>query len=174
MNYIENNDFQFISKCYTGNDKSFCVILPKEREGISSLETTMNKPLLDTIFKHVVLTEVDLSLPKFKLEASYSLNESLSRLGLKKAFTNGADFSGISLQSNLKISEVLHKAYIQVNEFKTEAAGVTALTVADILMPVEHLKPDTKIFNADHPFLFMIVDTKTKGIIFMGRYVKRE
>ena len=174
LNYFENNDFQFISKYYKGNDKSFCVILPKVREGISSLEATMNKPMLDSIFKQAVLSDVDLSLPKFKLEGSYSLNESLRKLGLKRAFSKDADFSGISVQSKLKINEVLHKTYIQMNEFKTEAAAVTSVYCTDGLMPVEPLKPETKVFNANHPFLFMILDTKTKGVIFMGRYVKKE
>jgi len=174
LNYFENNDFQFISKYYKGNDKSFCVILPKVREGISSLEATMNKPMLDSIFKQAVLSDVDLSLPKFKLEGNYSLNESLRKLGLKRAFSKDADFSGISVQSKLKINEVLHKTYIQMNEFKTEAAAVTSVYCTDGLMPVEPLKPETKVFNANHPFLFMILDTKTKGVIFMGRYVKKE
>ena len=88
-NYFENADFQFISKYYAGKDKSFCVILPKKRYGISSIDTIVDKLMLDTIFKHVTSTLVDLSIPKFKLEASYSLNESLSKLGLKRAFAAG-------------------------------------------------------------------------------------
>jgi len=171
MNYFENDDFQFISKNYKGNDKSFCVILPKKREGISAVEKIMDKPILDSIFKLVVLTDVELSLPKFKMETSYTLNESLLQLGLKKAFTREADFSGISSPSQLKISEVLHKTYIEINEVNTKAAGVTAIDCTDGLMLPD---PQRKIFKADHPFLFMIIDSKTKGIIFMGRFVKQQ
>ena len=172
--YFENADFQFISKYYAGKDKSFCVILPKKRCGIFSIDASMDKLILDSIFKHTTSTLVDLSMPKFKLEASYSLKESLSKLGLKKAFADNADFSGISTSSRLKINNVIHKTYIEVNEEKTEAAAVTTIDCTDGLMPHDDLAPKPKVFNANHPFMFMIIDTQTKGIIFMGRYVKQQ
>jgi len=172
--YFENADFQFISKDYAGKDKSFCVVLPKKRDGISSIDTIIGKSTFDSIFKLKTSTLVDLSIPKFKLEASYSLNESLSKLGLKKAFTVGADFSGISTTSQLKINNVIHKTYIEVNEEKTEAAAATTINYSDGLMVYDEHAPKPKVFNADHPFMFMIIDSKTKGIIFMGRYVKKQ
>jgi len=173
-NYFENADFQFISKEYAGKDKLFCVILPKKRGGISSIDTIMNKTILDSIFKYETSTLVDLSIPKFKLEANYSLNETLSTLGLKKAFTVDADFSGISNTSRLRINNVIHKTYIEVNEEKTEAAAATTIYFSDGLIPYDKLAPKPKEFNADHPFMFMIIDSKTKGIIFLGRYVKQQ
>jgi len=172
--YFENADFQFISKDYAGKDKSFCMILPKKRYGISSIDASMDKLILDSIFKHATSTLVDLSMPKFKLEASYSLNESLSKLGLRKAFANDANFSGISTSSRLKINKVIHKTYIEVNEEKTEAAAATSIDCTDGLIPYDELAPKPKVFNANHPFMFMIIDTQTKGIIFMGRYVKQQ
>jgi len=174
FNYFENADFQYLSKYYEGKDKSFCVILPKKRNGISSIDTMMDKTLLDSIFQHETSALVDLSLPKFKLEASYSLNESLSKLGLKRAFAVDADFSGISTTSRLRINKVIHKTYIEVNEEKTEAAAVTTIDCIDGLVPYDNLAPKPKVFNADHPFLFMIIDSKTKGIIFLGRYAKEQ
>jgi serpin B len=173
-NYFENADFQYISKDYAGKDKSFCVILPKKRDGICSIDTIMDKTTLDSIFKLKTSTLVDLSIPKFKLEASYSLNKSLSKLGLKNAFAVGADFSGISATSHLKISHIIHKTHIEINEEMTEAAAATKISCADGLMPYDELAPKPKVFIADHPFMFMIIDTKTKGIIFMGRYVKQQ
>jgi len=173
-NYFENADFQFISKYYAGKDKSFCVILPKKRDGISSIDASIDKLILDSIFKHATSTLVDLSMPKFKLEASYSLNESLSKLGLKRAFEVDADFSGISTTSRLRLNKVIHKTYIEVNEEKTEAAASTTIEITDGLMPHDDLAPKPKVFHADHPFMFMIIDTQTKGIIFMGRYVKQQ
>ena len=173
MNYFENGDFQFIAKYYKGNDKSFCVILPKTRYGISAIESVMDKSLFDSIFNHVASIEVDLSIPKFKMEKSYSLNKSLSNLGLKKAFTT-ADFTGISTTSRLQISKVTHKTFIEVSEEKTEAAAVTTVSYSDGLMPVDDQKPKPKEFKANHPFIFMIIDSKTKGIIFMGRYVNAQ
>jgi serpin B len=171
-NYYENADFQFISKDYEGKDKSFCVILPKKRYGISSIDASMNKLILDSILKRATSTLVELTMPKFKLEASYSLNKPLSKLGLGKAFTFGADFSGISTSSRLKIDNVIHKTFIEINEEKTEAAAATAIGCPDGLMPYDEHAPKPKVFNANHPFMFMIIDTQTKSIIFMGRYVK--
>ena len=173
MDYFENNDFQMIAKYYKGYDKSFCVILPKKRYGISAIETRMNKSLFDSILNHVVIKEVVLSIPKLRLETSYSLKESLSRLGLEKAFTDKADFTGISAQPLLKISNVSQVAYINVDEVKTEAAAVTKITMSYFGSTI-HPKPKPIIyFTADHPFLFLIIDNQTKGIVFMGRYVKK-
>jgi len=127
--------------------------------------------LIDSVFKNCSYTQVDLSMPKFKLETNYSLNESLIKLGLKVAFTDYADFSGISLETSLKISNVNHKAYIEVNEEETEAAAVTAIAMVNSTSPGGPV-PKPKIFKADHPFIFMIIDNKTKGILFIGRYVQ--
>jgi serpin B len=174
MDYFENNDFQMIAKYYKGYDKSFCVILPKKRYGISAIETRMDKSLFDSILNHVVIKEVVLSIPKLRLETGYSLKESLSRLGLEKAFTDKADFTGISAQPLLKISNVSQVAYINVDEVKTEAAAVTKITMSYIGSTI-HPKPKPIIyFTADHPFLFLIIDNQTKGIVFMGRYVKKQ
>jgi len=174
MDYFENNDFQMIAKYYKGYDKSFCVILPKKKYGISAIETRMDKSLFDSILNHVVIKEVVLSIPKLRLETGYSLKESLSRLGLEKAFTDKADFTGISAQPLLKISNVSQVAYINVDEVKTEAAAVTKITMSYIGSTI-HPKPKPIIyFTADHPFLFLIIDNQTKGIVFMGRYVKKQ
>jgi Serine protease inhibitor len=171
--YFENADFQFISKYYAGKDKSFCMILPKKRYGISSIDASIDKLILDSIFKHSTSTLVDLSMPKFKLEASYSLNESLSKLGLKKAFADDANFLGISTSSRLRINKIIHKTYIEVNEEKTEAAAATRIDCINGIILYDELAPKPKVFNANHPFMFMIIDNQTKSIIFMGRYVKQ-
>lgn len=173
LSYFENTDFQFMSKYYKGNDKSFCVILPKKRYGISSIETMLKKSLLDSIFRNIVSNEVELTLPKFKIETNYSLNDALITLGLKKAFSDYADFSGISKNPRLKISDVSHMAYIKIDEEKTEAAAVTGLRMM-VASSAKGPKPKPKIFKADHPFVFMIIDNKTKGIIFIGKYVKEK
>jgi serpin B len=172
LDYYENADFQFISKQYIGNDKSFCVILPKNRYGISDIEAKLCKSLTDTIFNTISNVEVVVSMPKFKFERSYSLNESLMKLGLQKAFSRLADFSGITTTEPLMISTINHKAYIEINEEKTEAAAATIvmMTASAAWGPT----PEPKVFKADHPFIFMILDNKTKAIIFIGRYVKPE
>lgn len=174
MDYFENNEFQMIAKYYKGYDKSFCVILPKKRYGISSIETRMDKSLFDSIWNHVAIKEVVLSVPKLRMETSYSLKESLSRLGLEKAFTEKANFTGISYKPLLKISNISQIAFIDVDEVKTEAAAVTKISMQYAgIVGHPKLKPII-CFTADHPFLFLIIDNQTKGIVFMGRYVKKQ
>ena len=172
LRYFENDDFQFVSIPYEGFDKSFCIILPKKTYGISDIETVMNNELLESILKNSNNLMVKLSLPKFKLETSYSLIEPLKRLGLKTAFTPNADFSYITREEPLMINEIKHKAYIEIDEKKTVAAATTASLMVSLSMGGPLPKP--KIFKADHPFIFMIVDNKTKGIIFMGKFVRPE
>jgi serpin B len=169
LGYYENKDFQFITKPYIGNDKLFCVILPSSRFGITDVETKLGRSIIDTIFQSIKFVEVNLSLPRFKLETSFSLNEPLKKLGLLIAFTPKADFTGITTEKELMISNVKHKAYIEVNEEKTEAAAASLVAMRPI--SAGESRPAPKIFKADHPFLFMILDNKTKSILFIGRYV---
>lgn len=172
LNYYENKDYQFISKAYEGDDKSFCIILPKNRYGLIDIENIFTNSILDTIINNTDYLEVKLSVPKFKLEKSYSLIEPLNKLGLKKAFTPDADFSGITSEAPLMINKVNHKAYIEIDEEKTEAAAATNVTMK--VGSPGGPKPKPKIFKADHSYTFMIIDNKTKGIIFIGRYVQPE
>ena len=96
-------------------------------------------------------------IPRFKLEYEASLNDTLKALGMDIAFGSGADFSGMG--PSLFISEVRHKAVVEVNEEGTEAAAVT------VVVGVTSLPP---IFRVDRPFFFAIYDTKTETILFMG------
>jgi serpin B len=174
LSYYENKDFKFISKPYQGDDKSFCIILPKMRYGLVDVEKELTNYTIDKILNNSNYLPVRLAIPKFKLEADYSLIEPLKKLGLHRAFnTTKADFSGITIDEPLMINEVTHKTYIEINEERTEA--VAATTITSVLGGADgRAKPKPKIFKADHPFAFMIIDNKTKGIIFIGRYVRPE
>ena len=85
---------------------------------------------------------------------------------MKLAFSAEADFSGISERKDLCISDVIHKAYVDVNEEGTEAAAATAVVVRAM---AARLTEPTPVFRADHPFLFLIRDTKSGSVLFMGR-----
>ena len=113
--------------------------------------------------------EVDAYLPKFKLETSFGLKPTLEAMGMKRAFSRDADFSGISSTEPLYISAVLHKAYVDVNEEGTEAAAATGVVVGAMAARVPQPVP---VFRADHPFLFVIRDTQAGSILFMGRLTK--
>ena len=113
--------------------------------------------------------EVITSLPKFKLETSFELNRTLQAMEMKLPFSPEADFSGISSAEALYVSAVVHKAYVDVNEEGTEAAAATGVIVGAMAAP---LPQPTPVFRADHPFLFLIRDTKAGSILFMGRLTK--
>jgi len=170
LDYYENIDFQFISKPYIGHDKTFCIILPVHKYGINRIEDKFDKSLLDTIFQNITKVEVQLSLPKFKFETGYNLSNPLIKLGMQSAFCQKADFSGITRDTALMLSTVSHRAYIKVDEEKTEAAALTTAGASSTSVERNEFVP--KIFKADHPFIFLVLDNKTKAIIFMGRFVK--
>uniref|UniRef100_G1SN67 Serpin domain-containing protein n=1 Tax=Oryctolagus cuniculus TaxID=9986 RepID=G1SN67_RABIT len=111
------------------------------------------------------VVEVNVRLPRFRLEDSYILNSDLARLGVHDLFQSGkADLSGISAARDLFISKIVHKSFVEVNEEGTEAAAATAgIAVFCMLMPEEH-------FTADHPFLFLIRHNPTSHILFLGRF----
>lgn len=109
--------------------------------------------------------EVEVFLPRFKLEENYDMKDVLRSLGMTDAFEEGqADFSGMSSQRDLCLSKVVHKSFVEVNEEGTEAAAATA---AVMRYRCGRLTPR---FCADHPFLFFIQHSKTNGILFCGRF----
>lgn len=111
--------------------------------------------------------EVIVSFPRFKLETEFKLKVVLCGLYAELAFSDEADFSGIG-EEPLKISEVVHKAFVEVNEEGTEAAAATAMGMV-LCAGVGSPPPPPKVFKADHPFLFFIRDRKTNAVLFSGR-----
>ena len=111
------------------------------------------------------LGNLQLNLPKFKLEETYDIKSTLRSTGMSDAFNQSkADFSGMSLEKNLFLSNVFHKSFVEVNEQGAEAAAGTGSEVS-----VRIKLPSIK-FNADHLFLFFIRHNKTNSILFYGRF----
>ncbi|KAH0617963.1 hypothetical protein JD844_016781 [Phrynosoma platyrhinos] len=171
MTYIADYQTKILEVPYVDKELSMIILLPDEIEdnstGLEKLEreTTYEK-LIDWINPEMMdLTEVELSLPKFKLEETYDLKPILISMGMSEAFDQlKADFSGMSPQNDLCLSEVVHKSFVEVNEEGTEAAAATA---AVMNMRCARIVPQ---FIADHPFLFFICHNKTRSILFYGRY----
>lgn len=165
--YYENHRFQFISKPYKDSHLSFCIILPKELFGLDEIEKTVNADSLQSIVENAVSTRTSLYLPKFNLESGYRLGGALRQMGLGVAFSDESDFSGITEEVPLALEEIAHKTIIELDEEKTEAAAATATAIY-----VRGTSPSYKIFKADHPFMFFVMDNRSKAILFMGRYMK--
>ena len=108
-------------------------------------------------------------LPKFKMTSEFDLGDVLASMGMSLAFSDKADFSGMSAQEQLYFSAVIHKAFVDVNEEGTEAAAATAVAVR---LAAELPRPEEPVeFRADHPFMFLIRDSRTQAVLFLGRLV---
>ncbi len=110
--------------------------------------------------------EVQVSLPRFKMEETYDMKSLLISMGMEDVFDGQkVNLSGMSSNNDLVVSKVVHKAFVEVNEEGTEAAGATGIVISVMSMP---LPPKT--FIADHPFLFFIRHNASNSILFSGRF----
>ena len=110
-------------------------------------------------------THVDLHLPRFKMEESYDLKDTLRTMGMVNIFNGDADLSGMTGSRGLSVSKVLHKAFVEVTEEGAEAAAATAVVVVELSSPSTNEE-----FHCNHPFLFFIRQNKTNSILFYGRF----
>ena len=166
--YLETDDAQVLELPYKRGVYSMLVYLPKERDGLAELEHRLTVDGLIEDVQDLPRRRVHLSLPRFEITSSFSLGEALVRLGMRTAFVaDKADFTRMSLNPDLYISDVLHKAFVKADENGTEAAAATAVIMATEGAIVEMAPPLE--FLADHPFLFVIRYRSTGSILFMGR-----
>lgn len=165
--YMENDTFQGLELPYVKDELSMIILLPKDSDGLAELEKTLTPENLSQWLNRLYRREVVVGVPKFKATTQFSLASVLESMGMKDAFSEKADFSGMDGKKDLFISAVIHKAYVDVNEEGTEAAAATGVT-----MKLTSLGPsETPVFRADHPFLFLIRDSHSAGILFLGRVV---
>jgi serpin B len=167
--YYEDDFLQSIEIPYTGDKVSLVVFLPKDRGGIDDIESKLDYSYYSKIvacFSRIRTQKVILSFPKFKTTLSFELGKALSNMGMPVAFNQHlADFTGMSKDS-LYISKVIHKAFIDVSEEGTEAAAATAVVMK---MSMSVAPRPIPVFNANHPFIFVIRDEATGAILFMGK-----
>ena len=159
--YRETDDLQVLELPYVGGDLSMLVLLPRERDGLPALEAALTVENLALWTQRLHATEVQVLLPRFKLSGEFDLGETLKAMGMVDAF-DAADFSGMTGQRDLFISAVVHKAFVDVNEEGTEAAAATAVVMGRGFS-------FTPVFEADHPFLFLLRENSTGSILFLGR-----
>ncbi|KAH7941856.1 hypothetical protein HPB49_017978 [Dermacentor silvarum] len=151
---------------YIGETFSMVILVPDEVEGLPFLEGQLTESRLRSALNSLAMKDnVELTLPKFKLEYSASLNDALSALGAKDLFSDSADLSGIFESGKASVSQVFHKAFVQVDEEGTEAAAATAEIGMGSSAPSD--KPVTSVV-VDHPFMFLIRKNEGNVILFMG------
>jgi len=163
--YAEADTLQVLEMPYKGEELSMVILLPKKTDGITELEQKLMPENFSKWLGTIRRRQVTVSVPKFKMTSKFDLRGALYVMGMTDAFTRNADFSGMTDNRDLFLSAVVHQAYVDVNEEGTEAAAATGG-----VMRVTSIGPDeTPVFRADHPFLFLIRDTKTGSLLFLGR-----
>ncbi len=158
--YAETSSLQILEMKYGDGSLAFDILLPKPGSGLPDDPTTA--------LAEIKPRTVEITIPKFRTDAQFSLRETLSRMGMPAAFDAAlADFSGIDGRRDLVLSDVVHKAFVDVSEEGTEAAAATGATIS-----LTAMSPASRVvFRADHPFAFLIRDTRTGVILFAGRLV---
>jgi serpin B len=168
FNYFENNALQVLEMPYDGDHLSMVVFLPKAKNGIGALENSLDTGQVENWLAALREQKVIVALPKFQMTCAFNLKKVLKALGMTDAFdVRRADFSGMTPDpAGLFISDVIHKAFMDVNEEGTEAAAATAvvMTLGTAARP-----GPVPVFRADHPFVFLIRDKTSGSILFIGR-----
>ncbi|NXD35405.1 SPB11 protein, partial [Copsychus sechellarum] len=171
LGYIEEVAAQILELPYAQKSLSMIILLPGDEAdgsvgGLEQIESTITYEnlMLWASSENMFETTVEVYLPRFKLEGTFNLNEVLQEMGMTDIFTESkADLSAMTFAKSLVLSNVVHKAYMEVNEEGTVAAAGTGASIIRRSLPL------TEVFMANHPFLFFIRHNPTKAIIFFGK-----
>ena len=162
--YTKGDGYQAIELAYTGGTAAMDLIVPDEGN-FNQFESALTAQKLDEILGNMKPASVALGLPKFTFTHDFSLSSTLKTMGMSDAFDpNKADFSGMTGNHDLFISDVIHKAFVAVDEKGTEAAAATAV----MMQATSIIMTDVNL-TIDHPFIFVIRDTTSRQILFVGR-----
>ncbi|MEH1849075.1 MAG: serpin family protein [Nostoc sp.] len=165
--YYENKQFQAVSLPYGKDGKfSFYIFLPKQNSNLNAFYQNLNVENWEKWMTQFSKQKGFIRLPRFKTEYDITLNDALKTLGMEEAFSSKANFSGIG--KNLKISEVKHKTFVEVNEEGTEAAAATSV---GIVLTALRQEPEPFRMIVDHPFFCAIRDNQTGSVLFMGSII---
>lgn len=177
--YFKDQGFQILELPYgknkegTKQDLSMIILLPEEEESLKSLTeviTPQNISRWQEIIKNILPSEVEVYFPKFKFENKYFIGRNLREMGMPVAFSENADFSGMTGDRDLYIDEVIHQTFIEVDEEGTEAAAATAVIMKES-SGIDFEPDPIPIFRADRPFIFFIQDNRTNLILFFGKNI---
>jgi len=161
--YTEGEGYQAVELPYDGGELSMVILLP-EAGNFAAFEEELQAQQVSDIIKSLQRTEVALTMPRFEFDSEFSLRDTLAEMGMPIAVSGAADFSGMTGDPELFISDVVHKAFVAVDEAGTEAAAATA-----VIMDLTAV-PETPVeVTIDRPFIFLIRDIETGAILFVGR-----
>jgi serpin B len=161
--YTEGEGYQAVELLYDGDELSMVVLLPASGD-FQVFEEGLEAEKVSDIISGLQPAQVALTMPKFEFDSDFSLKDTLADMGMPIAFSEAADLSGMTGTRDLCISEVLHKAFVSVDEAGTEAAAATAVIVGETSVPAEPVE-----VTIDRPFIFLIRDVETGAILFIGR-----
>ena len=164
VSYTKGNGYQAVELPYKGGTAAMDIIVPDEGK-FNEVEASLDAKKLNEILSNMNPTSVALGLPKFKFTSEFNLSETLIGMGMDYPFDPSlADFSGMDGMRDLYISNVVHKAFVAVDEKGTEAAAATAVIAPSAMAPMFDVS-----LVIDRPFFFVIRDIPTGQILFIGR-----
>ena len=163
--YGEGDGYQAVELPYAGMKLSMVVLLP-EAGHFQAFASGLDAERLGQILENIRSRQVNLTLPKFTYESQFSLSQTLTAMGMTAPFNAGADFSGMTGSRDLFIDDVIHKAFVAVDEAGTEAAAATAVVMRLKAAPAKPID-----VTVDRPFLFCIRDIPTGTILFLGHVI---
>lgn len=169
FSYVQSKSYEAVELFYSGGQTSMVLIMPPDRESFRRLEQSLELSILENVLGKMETKYIDLVMPTWKAESvSFNLKEDLQNLGMRDAFDPQlADFTGISSVPELHISEIVQKTFIDVDEYGTEAAASTGITLTRYGTPDEVVA-----VHFNRPFLYLIRDIPTQSILFIGRLVE--
>jgi len=161
--YAEGDNYQVVELPYDGRELSMVILLPGDGQ-FETFESSMDYEMIEDIISDLSYQQVNVTIPKFEFESEFSLKKALMAMGMPIAFSADADFSGMTGNRDLAIDDVLHKAFVSVDEAGTEAAAATAVVMTLTAVPTPPV-----VVMVDRPFIFLIRDIETGTILFVGR-----
>jgi serpin B len=161
--YADGEGYQAVELAYDGGELSMVILIP-ESGHFQAFEEDLEAQRVRDIISDIQNAQVTLMMPKFEFDSEFSLKDTLAGMGMPVAFSGDADFSGMTGTLDLCISEVIHKAFVSLDEAGTEAAAATAVVMDESEMPGEPVE-----VTIDHPFIFLIRDIGTGATLFVGR-----
>lgn len=170
LDYYEDETLSAISVPYEGRRIAFMVILPREGQNLSDFLPSLNEQKFEKFCNELVTSRVDVSFPRFKTEHRSDLTDFTTSLVPRATNSILADFSNMTGRADYYIGKVIQKAAIDVTEDGTEASAATSVQMMTMSAPPR----DKKIFCADRPFVYLIYNSDTRTILFIGKFEEVE